>query len=503
MTDPRIVETETPEQIKARFLRDYRLAAKDAGVTDDLAIGPGSDVDLLGSSVSNTTALVVNKVQIAADAANVFKATEDDLDDIRRSDGLPEVAASAATGKIVPDISGSTTILNGTQFIYPNGVRGTVVGTYINPTDGDPINVEASETGERTNLAAGETVRFVSPPVNVAIEAKVSSEEPLTGGTGVETDARKRARILNNRQNRPAGGNWADIRQLVLDNVGGIQDCYVYPALGGPSSAKIVPIRRFNRDTRDFSRACTTGQLRQVRQLVWSKDSSNDDLVIQAVADETADIGLQVTIPDSALSGGNGLGWLDSAPWPQLVGADSGRCVVASASVSNQTITVTANTTTSPVAGQTSVSWWSPADQRFYTALVTSVSGSSPSWTLTLDRMLFDEDGQEPQSGDYICPAARNLEGYGRQWVEMFQGLGPGENTTDAGRLPRAKRHPFISDEDPTDLTSVVTSTLARNYPEITTIAISYSNKTTATVPSSADTAPNVLIPNHFGVYPA
>ena len=501
MADPRITETPTLAELKSQFARDYRLAAIDAGVVDDISIAPGSDADLLGTAVSHIALVGITKTQIAAEAINVFTAVEDDLDDIRAQDGLPVVSAAGATGRIVPKIEGATTIVDGAQFIYPNGSRGAVVGNYIGPSDGTEINVAASNTGEKTNLAGGEKVRFVQAPVNVQSEATVSNNDPLTGGTDVEDDERKRQRINNNRRNRPAGGNWGQMRQDILDGAPGIQDVYIYPALGGPASAKIIPVRDFDLDLRDFSRAPSSALLNQVRGIIWGKNSSNDNLVVQAPVDESADVALQITIPHSALSGGNGQGWTDATPWPPLVVADSGRVTVVSYAA--LTLRVSANTTTSPVAGQTTVAWWSRSDMAFYTAAVTSVAQAGGDWVLSLDRDLLDADGIVPSAGDYISPAAKNLSGYGKEWVELFRALGPGEQTEDVGRLPRAKRHPFVTDEDPADINTVTINRLSNAYPEITSMAFAYSPTTTPTVPTDVDDASQVLIPGNFGIYKA
>lgn len=502
MTDPRISSTPTAAELKSQYIRDVRLAAIDAGVTTDLSVGPGSDVDLDATASVNLAMVAVTKVQIGNDAINVFTAVGDDLDDIRAQDGLPVVDPAGSTGRIVPVIDGPTTIVNGTQFILPNGSRGRVVGSYINPSNGAELSAEAIDVGAKTNLAGGKFVRFVSPPVNVQTEAKVSSSAPLTGGVDEESDERKRQRILNNRRNRPAGGNHGQVRQDVLNGAPGVQDCYIYPALGGPGSAKVIPIRDFDIENRDFSRACSSALLSQVRGIVWGKNTEVANNVVQAAVDETADGALQITIPDSALSGGNGQGWTDATVWPDLVVADSGIVTVTSYTASTRTMVVTANTTTSPIAGQTTIAWWSTADMRFYTALAVSVGGSAGAWSLVLDRPLVDEDGSNPAAGDYISPAAQNLDGYGSEWVDLFRSLGPGEQTTDVGRLPRAKRKPFITDEDPSDITTVTVKRIPNKYPEITALAFSYLPTSTPTVPADADTAPNVLVPRHFGVYP-
>lgn len=499
--DPRIIETPNIRELEARFLRDYRLAALDAGVATDVSTGPGSDASLLSTPNANLALIAITKVQIAAKNLSVFDATDDALDDIREGDGLPEVPASGATGKIVVRVDGAATISDGAQFIYPNGVRGVVVGTYIAPSDFTEVSAKTTDLGTKANLAGGQKVRFVAPPTNVRSKATVSTNDPMSGGTDFESNERKRQRILNARQNRPAGGNWAQLRQQVLDNVPGVQDCYIYPALGGPSSVKIVPVRDFEFSTNDFTRACSSATLTEVRNILWARNSSADSIVVQASADQTLDAAFEITIPDSALVGGNGLGWTDAVPWPNLVGGDSGSVAVTAYASGTRQLTVDAATTISPTVGQTNISWWSPNDFKFYSALVLVISGSTTAWVLTLDRPLVDSLGNNPSAGDLISPDARNLQGYGKRWVDLCRTLGPGENTADAGRLPRAKRHPFVADEDPTDITSVLTSKVAiPNFPEITAISGSV-NVTTPTVPSDVDDPPNILKPRHVAFY--
>lgn len=497
---PSITSTPTIRELETQFQRDYRLGVIDAGIASDIAVGPGSDAAILGTAVSNLTLVAVVKVQQAAKNLSVFDATGQALDDIRAQDGLPEVAASGATGKIRIRVDGSTTVSDGAQFIYPNGVRGVVVGTYLNPSDFAEINVQASETGTRTNLAGGQKVRFVSPPVNVRSEATVSVTDPLSGGTDLESDERKRQRILNARQNRPAGGNWAQLRQIVLDNVPGIQDCYIYPALGGPSSVKVVPVRDFDFDTNDFSRACSSVLLQRARTILQAKNPSENNIIVQASNDETLDAAFQVTIPDSALVGGNGLGWLDPIPWPALEVADGGSVAVTSYTSATRTLVVDAATATAPVAGQTTIAWWSPNDFKFYQALVVSQSGATTAWSLVLDRPLVDSQGNNPAAGQLISPAAKNLDKYGAEWIKLCRSLGTGENTADTGRLPRALRHPYISDEDPSDITSIMSAKIAFTYPEITSISASLS-ASTPTVPADVDDPPGILVPRHVAFY--
>lgn len=491
------------EDLRQQYLRDIRLGAVDAGMTGVPPTNPGSDWYLKASAAAGIGMIAVTNIRTADDDQNVLTASGDALKKKRDEKGIPPVIPQGATGAIVCQVLGSTVIRDGQRFVYPNGLQGQVVGnyTYSSATYDAQINVKAIDVGTKTNLAAGTVVRFAPAPTNVELEAKVSQTIPLTGGVDEEDTERLRARILNTERNRPAGGNWGQIRQLTLDSFPGVQDCYVYPALGGPGTQKVVPVRKFDRTALSWSRICSPALLNMVRQKLFSNLPIYTGTVVQASADQTADASLLVTIPSSALSGGNGQGWTDQTPWPQLVGADNGRVTVTTSYASGYRIVVSANTSTAPVANQTTIAWWSPADMVFRVALVTTVSGSAGAWDLTLDRILTSSRGTKVAVGDYICPAALNLTRYGSTWLDYLEQLGPGENTSDTGRLPTALRRPLVTDEDLANITGVAFAAFKNNHQEITDISWGYNSTTAPTVPGSADTAPNVLVPRHFGVY--
>lgn len=495
-----LYQPKNAEELSQRFLRDVRLASIQSG-NDDVPVGYGSDFWLTAQGLAGIGLLGFSNISLSEADQNVLTAEGQALDTIRVSYGLQEVSASKSRGKIIVKISGATTITNGQTFVYPNGKSGRVIGTYVNPSDSSDVNVECTTTGSSGDLRAGETVRFIGTPVNVGSEAKVSSDSPITGGTDTESDARKRLRILNVLRNKPAGGNWSHVRQLVLDFNGSIQDCFVYPALGGPSSVKVVPVKDFNLIINDFSRTVSDALLASVRNHLQSNLPVGVEVVLQSAASEPTDITLKLTIPESSQSGGSGQGWTDIVLWPKLVSGDSNKVSVTSVSGTFDTLTVSANTTAAPIDGQTHIAWWSSVDRKFYGGLIISHSGSSGAWTVTLDRPIVDSTGAGPQSGDYISPLCQNINGYASGFVSMFRKLGSGENTSSANRLPRARRHPVIAAESPHSITNATLKSMVVSFPEITDFSIGYALKTSPTVPSLTAIAPNVLIPRKFAVY--
>jgi uncharacterized phage protein gp47/JayE len=491
----------TSAELREQFLSDVRLGAIDAGLIEEPPTGPGSDWYLLGTATANIVFVGVANTAIADEDKSVLTATGDALDEHRKALGLPVVEATGSSGKIRIKVSGATVVQNGQQLTLANGKRIRVVGTYTNPANNAELDVQAVDTGTATNAKAGTKVTFApSAPVNVTAEAEVAASSPLTGGTDAENDARKRDRILNTLRNKPGGGNWADIRQAVLDNLGGVVDCYVYPALGGPSSQKVVPVKAFEPEINDFSRTPSDALVAQVRALIHSRFSTGIETVVQGAADQNLDAALEIEIPDSAQAGGNGQGWIDTVPWPPHA-TPAGPVTIDAVDADADQITIDAATSTAPVDGQTHVAWWSSVDRRFYTALVVTHSGSAGAWVLNLDHPLVGKDGGIPLVGDYVCPAAENIEAYGDAWVKMIESLGPGENTAAVGRVPRALRHPFQAEEDPAAISSVQLNEWARKFPEITDVDTSTLSASAPTVPGAVATAPNVFVPRHFGVY--
>jgi hypothetical protein len=486
-------------EIRDQFLRDVRLGAIDAGL-DEPPVQPGTDWYLTGDAIAAIALTGLANLSISDSDSDILTATDDALEDQRIARGLPEVAATGSTGKVVIEATGSTTILNGQGILLPNGLRAEVVGNYVGVGDGDEIDVQATSTGEETNFPGGTEVTFLAPvPTNLVETAEVSEGEPLTGGAATETDERKRARILNAIQNRPAGGNWAHIREFAFNSLATVSDAFVYPALGGPASLKVVPVRLFDRENRSFTRGFTATALDTIRKGIQAQMPTPMEIVVQNVHDQPVSVALELTLPNSVLSGGNGQGWIDAAPWPPLVGGDSGKVTVSAAS--GTSVTVTAVTTTDPVDNQTTIAWWSTADLRFYLAGVIAHSGGTGAWVLTTNIPLTDSTGAGPQVGDYISPAARNIQEYGDAWLSLFESFGPAENSATSGIIPRAKRRPFVSDGPPSDLGSKTYAQFVEQFDEITDFAESYAGAHSPPLPGTASDAPNIWVPEDFGIY--
>lgn len=491
-------------EIRDDFLTDVRLEGRKHADEDevDRITRPGTDWFILATAMGNLGILQYSNITKADTNANILTATGDSLDDFREALGLAEVNPTSATGRLVVSMSPSSAVanFNNHEFVLPNGKRGKVDGVHIGVVDQGEVPVITIDTGSDCNLAANNVVQFISPPPNVKTQAKVSVNAPLTGGIDEETDERKRDRILNRLQTVPAGGNWGYCIEQALNALATVQYAFVYPALGGPGSSKVVIVKDIDTDLFDFSRSLSAQATAIVRDALHAAMPDETEIVVASAVSESTDVAILLSLPDAVGAGGNGLGWFDPAPWPPLAGGDT-RVVITAVALGGSQITVNASTAVSPIAGQTHVSWWSNIDQSFQTQLVTAVAGGAGAWVLTLDRALVDHNNATATAGEYISPAAVNISAYGQTWRESMRRLGPGENTSDANRIPRALRRPFIADAWNPSLTVKQLLDLSDAHAEISDVSWSYRSLSTPTVPASVATAPNVLASRHFGIY--
>lgn len=487
-------------EIRDDILTDIVLEASKAGIEPN--VGPGSDEFILATGVAGACMLLHSRIDGTKAACTPVTATGEDLQRHKEALKVPDAPPSRAAGKIRLTISGTATIPDGQPGTLPNGKRGAVVGTWDSAVNGAEVDFRLDQPGSAGNARAGTVVTLLGAPTNVSQEARVSEFEPITGGFDQETEERLRERVLNAEANT-GGGSWVQLRQIALDTSPAAQQVFVFPTMGGPGQQKVVVLKRFDRDALSFSRVFPSSTLDLIRAAIHADVSTGVTTKVQAGADSATDVSLRVTLPQSALAGGSGEGWLDVAPWPPLTGAET-RCPVTAATPAGL-VTLDADTATGPIAGQTRVAWWSPRDMKFHVRTVIAVGGATTAWVLTPDTPWIDETGQGPAAGHYMCPAAANMDAYSVTWVDLFEDLGCGENTSDTQLTfnGRGLRHPFIADTQKPGLTSSFLKELQTAHAEIEDVAFEYRSQTTPAIPGAIADPPNVLVPRHFAIYPA
>jgi uncharacterized phage protein gp47/JayE len=501
MTDPEIGKLWVPESAAVLLndlLTDIKLSCFQDGI--DLAITPGTDTYIKCRADANAAMLLYSQLPTLSTEITPLFADDEGVERWRIALGLPIVEPTISTGAVRVKTTGSADFTDGTKGVLPNGKRIAVYGNFPGSVTGDEIAVVSLDTGFDVNAPGGTNVRWATAPTNSEDDATVSYELPLEGGTPGETPERKKQRVLNRMANAAdASGNWGGLIQIALNSLGSVQMCFVFPALGGPGSTKIVPVKGFDRKNFGFSRSMSSAATDIVEAAIQELSNDAAQYVVQAAADEELDVALQTTIPPSKLSGGNGNGWIDIVPWPVLDGDT--RVTVTAVASATPSVTLNALTTTAPVDGQTHIEWWSPATCSFVRGLIVSHTGGTGAWVCTLEAPLVDALGNEPAVGDYVSPGMENAEGYAESWVDLMEGLGTGENITASGIAPRDSRRPFLADGPRSGMSTSELRQLEGRHIEMTDTTYSYRSATAPTVPASINTAPNIFVPNHFGIY--
>ena len=149
--------------------------------------------------------------------------------------GAGPVTGTAGTivagGSLLVDLSGQTQVqlLSGVTI----GAGGTISGIF-----------QATSAGSAGNLAAGTTLRWVSP--GAGLGAYVTLSAPLTGGYDTESDLALLQRLLDWLRSPPHAGTPADLRRWVVEATDstaaslGLDRGYVYKFRRGMCSSDVV-----------------------------------------------------------------------------------------------------------------------------------------------------------------------------------------------------------------------------------------------------------------------
>jgi hypothetical protein len=467
----------TADEWYAQQIEDIELQAIDAGVTVP-PTAKGSDFDLRARSLANALAvLTANQVIQDADG-NPFTAEGAQLEEIRIGDGLLEVPASQATGKISVKSTAlaAITVSDGTQLMCPGALPGKIVGTHTGVVTGSELNFTVTKAGAAGNLVAGTIVRFSSPPPGLSPEGTVVTT--MTDGSDVETDSKKRRRIVNRRQYPPKNGNPTHLREIALSATNAIDNAFVYPALGLPSSCLVaVTAPWFNGGTGQ-SRVATAGATVAISGSIEAAANTDSELyAVAATSNEYVDVRLLLDVAPGNSS------WTDLVPWPSV-------STTVSTVVSNTSFRVVASSViVAPAVGKT-IAIWSVADLGFRTAVVQTVSAvTSSSWDVTISA--WQGGSVTVVSGLQVSPGAGNMSAWGDSLLEIFGEQTPGEACA-TWQEPRALRSPAESNSEPTGFGSRELGSFIDAFDELRDVQIDTINVSTPTRTTPA-AAPNVL----------
>lgn len=490
--------------IRDNWLRTYRAGLIRRGVTSP-NVTPGSDAYVEAQAFANELAVVEANAVIKCDELMEDTATGEALERLANRRGLSKRAAAGSAGPIVFDSSADSLVAVDAELIDGAGLRYKVIvgGTY---SDGDTIPITAIDTGDATNLAEDDSLRWVSAPPFSAPTALVGVGG-LVNGVDAEDDETLRARLLARMQSPPGGGNAQHVAELAEAASPSVQKAFTYPAIEGPGTfhVAVVAAPTATNKSRAIAAATLTGT---ITPYVQGNVPEHVYSVITNATDTNTDVAIALTLP-SATTGsppGPGGGWVDGSPWPSVDGTSYFK-VTVTAVVSTTSFTVDAQTAPTPNVSR--IAWLSPTEWKLYTAVVTAFTGAVGAYDITIDTPFVGIT-----TGCYVWPQCAKQDTYVAALLAAYQLMGPGEKSANASALVRGFRHPPVSTSWPSSLGPHILRALADAGDEVFATQFLYRSDGTTTingasgivsaqVPASVSDPPNIFIPRHIGFYQA
>lgn len=493
MANPKEITVKTAEDIRDDYLRTIKEGLINIGIANP-NVSEGTLDYVRGTAIGQFGALLYQNISLKADAQMADTAQEEDLIRIANIYNLGLRSAGPSSGNLLLDASISSAIVipTGSQLIDDKGLsyEVTIGGSY---SDGEEIPITAIDTGAATNLAAGKTLRWVSPPPFVSATATVA-EGGLTGGVDQETYEGLRTRVLEKIRNPPGGGNWSQLNQAAEDSTVAVQKSFAFPACNGPATVHIAVVSaptEFDK-SRDVNGLVLSSKVTPAIQAVVPEYF---ELLVTTVENQYTDVAIGISIPSATTASppGTGGGWLDANPWPVYTSVNYSQVTAVTSSTQ---FTVTANV--APIVGTSQICWVSPLDWKLYRGTVLSYTGSNPSYTITIDTAFTGIT-----TGCFIFPDAELMQDYVDTLLEAFANLGPGQKTNLSGVLPRAYRRPLTTESWPSDLNDQVLRRLTDNNDTILSASYNYRSSSSPSLPALITDDPYILVPRNLGFYPA
>lgn len=488
-------QIKTAEEIRDDILRDRKNSYKKRTGIDIVTKGSDHEIDV--TSVSNQIYLATQSFEIKANDQMPDSAQGEALYRQAAIYGLALRAAGGSVGEAIFSAGIATPILvaQGAQLRDASGLvyQVTTGGTY---SDGDLIEVEALDTGEATNLDAGELLTWVSAPAFANSAMTVNAG--LTGGTEAETDENLRSRLLDIYKNPPGGGNWSQLVLQAENSTTAVQKCFAFPACNGPSTVHLA-VAGAPTKTNKTRQISNTVIANKITPAVSSVMPEYAELLITSVVDYPVSISLGLSIPDAVTSSipGPGGGWIDAQPFPTFVSAGFTGCTFVTDTDSTH---IRIQSDLPPVAGTSSMVWIRTSDWTVYRSVVQSytIAGAN----------LFDCVLTEPfpgiQAGDWIFPDAENIDSYIDSLLSVFAGLGCGEKTDSATLLPRAFRRPLKSQSWSSDFGLIQLKFIENTGDEVFNVTYLYRSVLggITPLPTNVTDGPYIFTPLNIGFYP-
>lgn len=476
----------TAGETRDSFLRTVRGGLIRIGVTNP-NVTPGSDYYILGQALGNELEPLAANNVLAFDDTMPSTATGQKLIDWLDIYGLSLRDAGPSIGNVTLESTAASTVTTGQELIDEAGLRFSVVtgGIY---NDGDTIQVQGIDTGDATNHAAGDVLRWVSAPPFASDIAEVAAGG-LVNGVDAESEEAGRARLIERLTSPPASGNWSHVTTTTEEAHPSVQKAFCYPAVQGPGTFHSAAVAEPTATSKSRVVSSTTIST-VVSPYVQGKYPEHAYSIITSVVDVDTYLSIGLTLPEapSASIPGPGGGWLNGSPWP-VPNPMSNACALTAVASSTE---FTLNAETAPVAGVSAISWLSSIDWKLYSAKVVSFTGTNP-YTVTLDVPFTGI-----VVGDYVWPSFETQEEVVAAVLEAYSLMGPGEKTDNASSLVRGFRHPRTAESWPSTLGAHLLRAVSNASDTIEDATFLYrSDGTTSTTSAGGVISPEVLDPTN------
>jgi len=506
MADPKEFVVKTREQIRTDYTRTVAAGLVDIGIPNP-NVSEGTLDYLRGDALGAFGEDIGNLVQLKANAALPDTAGKNDPEELFRIARIIKKSlrpAGPSIGKVILETTTDSAvgIPSGAQLVDEAGLtfEVTVPGPYV---DGAEIPCRSVDTGTSTNLEAGTTLRWVSPPPFVTKTALVAPGGFLYGVDQEDIEG-LRERVIDHYANPPGGGNWAQVAE-VAERSSYVQRAFVYPGVYGGNTLHVCVVRA----------PTATNKSREIDQPTIDAFIAPEvigafptfaDIVVTSAADNPADVSFEMNLPSSRLASppGPGGGWLDANPWPKPYTSDGFASIISVTSA----IEFVVRAEGTPIVG-TRIAYISPVDFYVYHGVVQSVSRDNPGgfpndWRIVVDVVFLSVRATSTPIavGDWISPDAERFDAYVASALTTFASIGPAEKTTSLGLLPRALRKPAKVYKYPADVSSYALRQLILSGEEVLDSDFLVLPPSTP-VNSGYQLAPSISIPRKLAFYAA
>lgn len=467
--------------------RDYWLRCY-SNRNPDADVGPGSYPWLRASVQAETLTILSADALAISDSIPLDNMTGSQLD-AKYGDKLPRNLETNASGYVtVSTVVTGATITIGTLLVHPstrNQYKVTsATGAHLNGTQ---IAVESVDPGTGQNLAPGEVLQWVSPPIGCYATVVVFTSpdgEGLIGGRGIESDDEYRERIRDFNANPIGHGNEGDVIALVeasREHGVPVEKCFVYPAAMGPGTLSYT--FTVKRDNYWESRRPSSAQLTDVFAYVTGQLPGDFSITPAALYATDCVVDIGVTLDPRYGQ------WADFSPWPIYYARGAGQLVIGTVTSATTFQIVTDNavytSVTAPVAGNT-IAVFDSALGVFRKKKILTVGGTGP-WSIVCNTTADQSDvTYTPTAGQAVSPWFDAINSVAAEAGTHFAKMGPSENVAtvslpeDGTRMARQPR--AYPDQWDNTLTTAIAYRIKSNVPQVASCSLLAASPTTPTL---------------------